>query len=137
MRRVIAVAYVLAVVGLIGSAQAQDAANPTGTWKWMQQGRGGAQGREVVLKLKVEGDKVTGTITGRNNEETAISEGTFKDGTVTFKVTRQGRDGQARTESYTGKLENADTIKGKYSTQRQGATVDVDWEAKRDKTAAA
>jgi hypothetical protein len=102
----------------------------------MQAGRGG-QTREVVLKLKLEGDKLTGAIVGQNNQETAISEGTFKDGTVTFKVARPGRDGATRTDSYTGKFEGADTIKGKYSTQRGGETQEVDWEAKRDKTAAA
>jgi hypothetical protein len=132
----IAVAYTVVVLGLLGTAQGQDAANPTGTWKWTQQGRGGAQGREVVLKLKLEGDKVTGSITGRNNEEIAIKEGTFKDGTVTFKVTQTFNDNEF-TRTYTGKLENADTLKGKMSFEIQGETREQDWEAKRDKAAAA
>jgi hypothetical protein len=131
----IAMAYTVVVLGLLGTAQGQDAANPTGTWKWMQQGRGGAQGREIVLKLKLEGDKVTGTMTGRENEEVAIKEGTFKDGTVTFKVTRTFNDNEF-TQTYTGKLEG-DTLKGKISFEIQGETRERDWEAKRDKAAAA
>jgi hypothetical protein len=131
----IAMAYTVVVLGLLGTAQGQDAANPTGTWKWMQHGRGGAQGREIVLKLKLEGDKVTGTMTGRENEEVAIKEGTFKDGTVTFKVTRTFNDNEF-TQTYTGKLEG-DTLKGKISFEIQGETRERDWEAKRDKAAAA
>jgi hypothetical protein len=136
MRRVIAVTCVL-VFGLLNAVQAQDAANPTGTWKWSVAGRRGGQPREQTLKLKLEADKLTGTILtgGQNAQETPITDATFKDGTVTFKVTRQFGDNQ-RTTTYTGKLEG-DTIKGKYSTEIQGETREQDWEAKRDKAAAA
>jgi hypothetical protein len=122
---------VLVFAGLLSTAQAQQALNPTGTWKWQQQGRGG-QTQERTLKLKLDGDKLTGALVGRDGQETAITEATFKDGTVTFKAARPGRGGgQPRTDTYTGKLEG-NTIKGKIATQRQGETVEIDWEAKRE-----
>jgi hypothetical protein len=131
MRRLTVVGCVLVFAGLLSTVQAQQAANPTGTWKWQQQGRGG-QTQERTLKLKLDGQTLTGAVVvGQDNQEVAITEASFKDGTVSFKVSRPGRGGgQPRTDSYTGKLEG-DTIKGKISTQRQGETVEIDWEAKR------
>ena len=61
MRTLIAAGLVL---GLAGLTAAQDKkADPTGTWKWETERNG--QKRETVLKLKLDGDKLTGTITGR------------------------------------------------------------------------
>jgi hypothetical protein len=130
MRRKIAVGCVLVLAGFLGAAQAQQAANPTGTWKWTVQGRGGGQAREQVLKLKLEADKLTGALVGRDGEETAITDATFKDGQVSFKVTRRFNDNEFTT-TYTGKLEG-NTIKGKFSREIQGETRETDWEAKRD-----
>ena len=68
MRRLAAVAFVLAVGGLAGVAQADDTSGPSGTWKWSAPGRQGGRARENTLKLKVDGDKVTGTISTRDGE---------------------------------------------------------------------
>lgn len=119
----------LAVFGLTSLAYAADKADPTGTWKWSVTRND--QTREVSLKLKLEGDKLTGTMPGRDNTETAIEEASFKDGEVKFSVTREFNN-QKFTTKYSGKLDG-DTIKGKSESERNGQTQSRDWEAKREK----
>jgi len=101
-----------------------------GTWKWTVQGQNN-QSFEQTMKLKMEGDKVTGVILGRNNTETKIDDATFKDGVLAFSVTRE-RNGNKVTSKYNGKVDG-DTIKGKIETERNGQTQSRDWEAKREK----
>jgi hypothetical protein len=108
---------------------AASAADPTGTWKWTV--TRGDQTIDQTLKLKLEGDKLTGAMLGRNNQETAIADATFKDDTVSFTVTREF-NGQKRTTKYTGKVEG-DMIKGKTERERDGQKVENDWVAKREK----
>jgi hypothetical protein len=86
--------------------------------------------REVTLKLKLDGDKLTGSISGRNND-TEISDGTFKDGDISFNVVRE-RNGNKMTTKYTGKV-SGDSIKGKIESERNGQANSRDWEAKREK----
>lgn len=119
----------LVVLGLVTQAQAADKADPTGTWKWSVTFND--QTRDMSLKLKLDGDKLTGTMPGRNNTETAIENATFKDGEISFTVTRE-RNNQKITTKYTGKLEG-DTIKGKTESERNGQSQSRDWEAKREK----
>jgi hypothetical protein len=118
----------LAILGLTGTVQAADA-DPSGTWKWSTTFND--QTRESTLKLKLEGDKLTGSMAGRNNTEIAIENATFKDGTVSFSITRERND-QKFTTKYSGKLDG-DTIKGKSESERNGQTQSRDWEAKRSK----
>lgn len=125
--------FAVAIVGLlslvlVSSALAADA-DPTGTWKWTVMFNN--QSREVSLKLKLDGGKLTGTMPGRNNTETAIEDGKFEGGKISFKVTRE-RNGQKNTSSYTGELKD-DTIKGKIERERNGEKTSRDWEAKREK----
>lgn len=120
----------LAFMGLTGLAQAADKADPTGTWKWTV--TFGDQKRDVTLKLKLEGDKLTGSIPGRNNVETKIEDGKFKDGELSFSVTRE-RNGQKFTTKYKGKLDG-DTIKGTQERERDGKSQSSEWVAKREKS---
>jgi hypothetical protein len=129
MRQLLVGALVVAVSALAGPARADDKANATGTWKWTVEFNG--QKRDMTLKLKQEGDKLTGAMIGRNNNETAIDDGTIKDGNVSFTVTRE-RNGQKFTTKYTGKVVG-DTIKGKMEFERNGETQTRDWEATRSK----
>lgn len=99
----------------------------TGTWAWEMEGRDGAK-REMTLKLKQEGEKLTGSMPGRNGE-TEISDGTVKDGTVSFKVTRKWQDNEFVTK-YTGKVEG-DVIKFKSEMERNGQTRTQEFTAKR------
>ena len=127
MRQLVAAAFVLAFIGMSASARAADKPNPTGTWKWTA--KMGDQTVERSLKLKLEGDKLTGTMPGRDGKETSIADGKFKDGELSFSVTRE-RDGQKMTSKYSGKV-SGDTIKGKVEFTREGQTQSRDWDAKR------
>jgi hypothetical protein len=124
-------AICMVVAALSGDVLAQEKpkADPTGTWKWkvMFQDRS----RDMTLKLKLEGDKLTGSILGRNDQETKIEEASFKDGVVAFAVTQE-RNGQKFTTKYKGKLDG-DTIKGESERERDGQTRKTEWEAKREK----
>jgi hypothetical protein len=128
MRPWTAAALVLALVGLTGQAKADDKkANPTGTWKWTV--NFGGQEREFTLKLKADGEKLTGKFVTADGNETDIEDGKFKDGEVTFKVTRE-RDGNKFVTKYKGKV-SGDTIKGESERERDGEVRKRDWEAKR------
>ena len=129
MRRLFAAALVMTLAGTIGALRADDKPNPTGTWKWIV--NFGGQEREMTLKLKLHGDKLTGSMPGRDGQETAIEDGKYKDGEVSFKVTRE-RMGNKFTLKYTGKV-SGDTIKGKTEFERDGQPQSRDWEAKRAK----
>ena len=125
MKRLMAVALVF--VGLVGPVMAAD--NPTGTWKWTASL--GGQDREQTLTLKLEGDKLTGSMPGRDNAVTQISDASFKDNKVSFSVTREF-NGQKLTTKYNGTL-SGDTITGKSERERDGQTTSTDWVAKRQK----
>src|SRR5262245_23243180 len=127
MRRLVLGLFALALVGLSLPAMAADA---TGTWKWTA--NFGGQSRDATLKLKQEGDKLTGVyVGGQNNTETAIEDASIKDNTISFKVTRE-RNGQKFTTKYSGTLKD-DTITGKSERDRDGQTQSSDWVAKRQK----
>src|SRR5687768_14605276 len=96
------------------STQAQDAkkadakadakkADATGTWTWTAQGRNGGEAREITLKLKQEGEKVTGTMSGRQGNDTAITNGKIAGDEVSFDVTREFQ-GNSMTQKYKGKI---------------------------------
>jgi hypothetical protein len=127
MKRLMAAAVALVFVGLVGPVMAAD--DPTGTWKWTASL--GGQDREQTLTLKLEGDKLTGSMPGRDNAVTQISDASFKDNKVSFSVTREF-NGQKRTTKYNGTL-SGDTITGKSERERDGQTTSTDWVAKRQK----
>ena len=127
MKQLVVTAVVIAFVGIVNATRAADDAN--GTWKWSSTFNNNTV--ESTLKLKQEGEKLTGTYVGRGNTESPIEEGTIKDNVVSFKVTREF-NGNKFTIKYSGTL-TGDTIKGKTSFERDGQTQDRDWEAKRQK----
>ena len=130
MQRVACFALAFVALCHISVCRAEEKkADPTGTWKWSVTFNN--QTFEPTLKLKLEGDKLSGTMSGRDSQETAIDDAKFKDGEVSFSVTRE-RNGQKRTTKYKGKLDG-DTIKGKAESERDGQTNSRDWEAKREK----
>ena len=107
--------------------------SPTGTWTWTTPGRDGGEGRTTTLKLKAEGEKLTGKVSspgrqGRANE-VDITEGKVKGDEISFTVTRETQNGKF-SQKFVGKLAG-DTIKGKIETERDGNTRSRDWEAKR------
>jgi hypothetical protein len=115
--------------GPLAVCRADDKPDPTGTWKWSVTINN--QTFESTLKLKLDGEKLSGTISRRDNQEVAIDDAHFKDNEVSFSVTRE-RNGQKRVTKYKGKLDG-DTIKGKAETERDGQKTERDWDAKREK----
>jgi len=128
MRHLMTAALVLVMVAVAGLARAEGT-DPTGTWKWTV--TRGEQKYESTLKLKLEGDKLTGAMLGRSGQETAITDAKCKDGEISFTVTRE-REGRKMTAKYSGKV-SGDTIKGKIEFQREGQSQSREWEAKRAK----
>ena len=128
MKRLASAIALLALFAFVSVVSAVE--NPTGSWKsTMMLGK---KSQEVTVKLKLEGDKLTGTIGGgQANREAAISDGTFKDDKVSFSVIREQK-GEKLTQKYTGTV-SGDTIKGKVETERGGKSRSTDWEATRQK----
>lgn len=123
------------------AAQAQDdkkdkkKSDASGTWTWSRPGRDGGDPIKSTLKLKVEGDKVTGTMSapgrqGGEARETEITDGKISGEDISFTVKRE-RQGNTFVAKYSGKI-TGDSIKGKIETEREGNTQSRDWEAKRE-----
>src|SRR5690242_11485189 len=126
MKRMAAVVCVLAVVGL---ARAEDKPNPTGTWKYTVDANG--QKFEVTIKLKLEGDKLTGTATIADTE-TKIEDAKYKDGEASFTV-KPEINGNKITVKYKGTIKG-DTFKGKRELDTgDGQPNTREFEAKRSK----
>ena len=124
------------VLGAVVQAEAADKKNdPTGTWTWTVPGRNGGPDRKSTLKLKLDGEKVTGTLSapGRQGQtsEVNIEEGKLKGDEISFNVTREFNQNKF-TQKYHGKV-SGDTIKGKVEFERNGEAQSRDWEAKREK----
>lgn len=136
------------VLGTVATTQAADKkADANGTWSWTMQPRGGgnnanATPRKTTLKLKADGEKLTGTVSspGRPGQdgaaaaprETEISDGKIKGDAVSFSVKREV-NGNTFEVKYNGKIEG-DSIKGKIEMPGRdgGDAVSRDWEAKRE-----
>ena len=133
-------------VGLLlaGSASAQDKkVDPNGKWTWTSEGRDGAM-RTNSITLKLEGDKLTGAVTGMRGgrggggggagggapQETPIEEAKIKGDEITFQVTREGQNGKM-VSKYTAKIAG-DTLKGKWTLDRNGDVMEREFEAKRE-----
>ena len=124
MRRLQIAALVVACASLIGSARAGDN-DPAGTWNW------NAPKGVGTLKLKLEGDKVTGVMV-RKAGDLKVEDGIFKGGAISFRVPGGTPGGQPMVHMYQGKL-LGDTIKGSATIVLPDQSVSGDWEAKRVK----
>jgi len=129
-------AGLMVLVGLAPTARAADDA--TGTWTYTMPGRNNGPERKVTLKLKQDGEKLTGTINmgaGQNGagRDVEITDGKAKDGEVSWKVVRKGRNGgDDITTTYTAKV-TGDTMKGKSEGTFGGQARSRDFEAKKSK----
>lgn len=114
-------------VFMFGLSPSASAADATGQWKWSYERNG-----ETVpntMTLKQDGEKLTGTVIGRSNIETAIADGRIKDGAISFTVTRE-RNGAKFVSYYKGRLAG-DTIKGTIEMDRGGQKSSREWDARR------
>src|ERR1035438_10433598 len=86
------------LTGVLTQAQAQDKkVDPTGTYIWTMAGRNGGPARTNTLVLKVEGDKLTGSVTapGRGGAAptlTDITDAKLTGADVSFSVVRTFND---------------------------------------------
>ncbi len=132
---------VLIVVGTAATLRADENADPTGVWTWVDNPR--AKSIETnELTLKRDGDKLSGSWFRynsafprlpkagqagiRRNATYRITDGRFEDGRVSFKLVRSF-NGRKSVTTYTGRVEG-DLIKG---TIKFGPKSSRDWEAKR------
>jgi hypothetical protein len=117
------------IAGLVGVAEAADTA--TGTWTWTMTRND--QEIKQTLKLKQDGEKLTGTLVrpGRDGAEvsTDISDGKVNADGVSFKVVREF-NGNRMEQTYTGKV-NGDKLNLKVEFERQGEKQTREIEAKR------
>jgi hypothetical protein len=131
MKRFALAGFLLGMFGVIGITAAADKDDPTGTWKWKV--KAGEKEFDQTAKLKYADGKLTGTIAGfgKKGKDIDIEDGKFKDGEVSFNVTRE-RKGVKTTTKYSGKL-SGDAIKGMLVREVDGKEEKSDWEAKREK----
>jgi len=130
-------ACAILATSLLVQARADDKkTDPSGTYTWTTLGRNGGPDRTNTLTLKVDGDKLTGSVTspGRNGTtSTEIKDGKVSGSDVSFSVTREF-NGNSFTTKYSGKAGD-DAIKGKIEFDRNGDTQSRDWEAKKQAAA--
>lgn len=93
------------------------AADITGKWTAQVQGRNG-QTREQTFNLKADGDKLTGTVSGRQGD-VAISDGKVSGDNVSFTV-KMEFNGNTVEQKYTGTV-SGDEMKLKREGGRGGA----------------
>lgn len=91
------------------------AADATGKWIAQVPGRDG-QTREVVYNLKAEGAKLTGTMSGPQGADIAISDGKVDGDNIAFTVKLEF-NGNSMVRNYSGVVAG-DEIKMKSQTQR-------------------
>ena len=120
------IAAALLTASLAAAAWAADA---TGKWTWTV--RFNDQEFKSTMELKQEGEKLTGTVTGRNGSKTEIKEGTVKGSDLAFHVIREFNGNEVKIR-YKGKVEG-DTIKGMTIFSRDGEERTIDWTAMREK----
>lgn len=95
-------------------AAAMWAADVTGKWTAEMPGRGGNT-MTMTMNLKADGDRLTGTVSGRNGD-TDITDGKIDGDNISFKVVREFNGNQV-TQLYKGTV-NGDTIH--FSVTREG-----------------
>jgi hypothetical protein len=128
MKTILSAALVL-VLGLCGLAGAQERADPVGTWKCEYQI--GEQKRTSTLTIKMDGDKLAGTMSWPDQKETNLKDVKLKDADLTFSAERVLGDNKFNVEykfTITG-----DKLKGKGAVETGGEKREFDIEGKREK----
>lgn len=101
--------------------------SPEGNWQWLTQVR--EHRLEYSLKLKQDGDKISGKLTARKGQGVEMRHGHYKNEEVAFEVERE-REGEKFVSKFIGKLVG-DVIRGR-ETVIQGKEEKVyEWIAYR------
>jgi hypothetical protein len=118
------------VLGLCGLAVAQgEKADPVGTWKCAY--KIDDQKRTSTLTIKLDGDKLAGTMTWPDQKETNLKDLKLKEGDLTFSAVRVIGDNKFDVEykfTITG-----DKLKGQVAVLSGGEKRSFDIEGKREK----
>ena len=117
----------VALAALIVATVVAEQPDLAGTWKW----RLSNQSADNTLKLKMDGDKLTGLVI-RQQEQMPIEEATYKDGMLSFRATvvsERGDDHKIGVK-LSGKL-SGDMIKGTVEFKHPEQTISREWIAKR------
>ena len=117
------------VFGLCGLAQAQDKADPVGTWKCEY--TIGDMKRTADLTVKKDGDKLAGTMSWPDQKDEKLKDVKLKDGELTFSAVRKFMESEFPLEF---KLKiDGDKFKGKAEAEVGGNKQEFDIEGKREK----
>lgn len=111
------------------------AADVSGKWVAETPGRNGGPARQTTFTFKVDGSKLTGTVSaaGRNgNMESEISEGKIDGDNISFKVTRTMGD-RTMTQEYTGTV-SGDSINLKMNMEGPNGPMTREMTAKKATT---
>ncbi len=127
MKAILSMALVLGVCGLAGAAD--DKAEPVGTWKCEYEI--GGQQRTSTLKIKKDGDKLSGTMSWTDQKDEPLKDVKLKDGTLTFSAVRK-LAGNEITVEYKLTIDG-DKLKGKGAAEFGGEKREWDIEGKRQK----
>jgi hypothetical protein len=111
------------------AAEEKKPVNVDGKWTWTYKTKDGKDA-EAAIKLKQEGDKLTGAYVARDGTQTPIEDGKIKGDELSFDVNREV-GGEKMLFKYTGKIDG-DTITGKIVFGHPKPTPH-EWEAKRAK----
>jgi hypothetical protein len=118
------------VVGLCGLAGAQgEKADPVGTWKCEY--KIGDMKRMSTLTIKMEGDKLAGTMSWPDQKDEKLKDPKFKDGKLTFSAVRKFMDNEFPLD-FTLTIDG-DKFKGKAASDFGGKKQEFDIEGKREK----
>jgi hypothetical protein len=100
----------------------------SGKWTAQVPGRDG-QPQETTFTFKVEGDKVTGTVSGRQGD-TPIADGKISGDEISFTVTRE-RQGATIKQLYKGKVAGEEIKFTRSVEGGQGNRPPVEFTAKK------
>jgi len=130
MKAMISMALVLGVCGLV--AAADKAVDPVGTWKCEYEI--GGQQRTSTLKIKKDGDNVTGTMSWPDQDEAKLKDLKLKDGVLTFGAERKLPSSDTVINVEYKLTIDGDQITGKGTSETGGQKREWDIKAKRQKS---
>ena len=131
MKAILSMAVVIGAC-VLANASDNKAVDPTGTWRCEYEI--GGQQRTSTLKIKKEGDKLTGTMNWPDQEGEKLKDLRLKESTLTFSAVRKlpGTDNSINIEYKL--IIDGDQIQGKGTSDYGGEKREWDIKAKRMKS---
>ena len=126
MKAFLSVALALGLCGLAGAA---DKVDPVGTWKCDYEI--GSQKLTATLTIKMDGDKLAGTMSWPDQKDEKLKDVKLKESTLTFSAVRKFMGNEFPLD-FTLTIEG-DKFKGKSAAEFGGQKQEFDIEGKRDK----